>query len=583
MGAKVSERFALLASLAFIALLWSITPLSYIYVLWTLACLRWKSMTFGFNQQSQGPAVTLRHAIHFLVLVYASFEIPFSIFYRYLAIKANARWNAATSNGSAGGATRSDLAAIRGIFRQCLESGLEPGFGSHEDPLQALVRGSAVADGDTLDDSPTLRKVTDEKGHLLGIKLDVNDPRVHDFREHLRSWFYKAPFSDIHRGNVITWLSWSLYNQPYEEILEERNQWLKAGRPEREACDQVDGQGVAIELQGEEDKLDLVLHSLKLLEARVAKEFPEGTNPKVKPIRLTLDPVKVASRPLLLYLIVYGMQRLALSKARGFREYTDGDTRYLLRIPKGWTPSQDCEATRPLLVLHGLGMGIAQYSTLIQHLARAPETEHRPLMVLVQPYVSMSFFDRLYLRPPSQKDCTDGLYQVFQRWGFDQSGLTVLSHSNGSIAHGWLLKTYPDLIVRSVFVDPVCFCLWEGSVCINFLYKHARTPLDFLMRYFISRELGVAFVLQRSFQWSSNLLFPMQIPNLKSKYHTAFFLAGEDAILDAGRVHRYLLRHGVEQVATQGCGGVFLHPNQKHGGSLVQRGVMTWIGREEDD
>lgn len=57
----------------------------------------------------------------------------------------------------------------------------------------------------------------------------------------------------------------------------------------------------------------------------------------------------------------------------------------------------------------------------------------------------------------------------------------MLSHSNGSvrtsftlhrpladsinqIVHGWLLKSVPDLVVRSCFVDPVCFCLWEVSI-----------------------------------------------------------------------------------------------------------------------
>lgn len=80
--------------------------------------------------------------------------------------------------------------------------------------------------------------------------------------------------------------------------------------------------------------------------------------------------------------------------------------------------------------------------------------------------------------------------------------MTVLSHSNGTIVHGWLLKQAPDLVVRSCFVDPVCFCtflppsllsphshsallagLWEPYVCFNFLYSKARTPIEYLMRY----------------------------------------------------------------------------------------------------
>lgn len=40
---------------------------------------------------------------------------------------------------------------------------------------------------------------------------------------------------------------------------------------------------------------------------------------------------------------------------------------------------------------------------------------------------------------------------------FDTEGLTVLSHSNGTIVHGWLLKGAPHLVRRSLIVDPVCF------------------------------------------------------------------------------------------------------------------------------
>lgn len=34
---------------------------------------------------------------------------------------------------------------------------------------------------------------------------------------------------------------------------------------------------------------------------------------------------------------------------------------------------------------------------------------------------------------------------------------------SGSTAHAWVLKDAPDLAARSLFVDPVVFCLWEGG------------------------------------------------------------------------------------------------------------------------
>jgi hypothetical protein len=36
-----------------------------------------------------------------------------------------------------------------------------------------------------------------------------------------------------------------------------------------------------------------------------------------------------------------------------------------------------------------------------------------------------------------------------------------------------MLKSYPNMVYRSCFVDPVAFCIWEGDVCFNFLYREA--------------------------------------------------------------------------------------------------------------
>jgi hypothetical protein len=94
------------------------------------------------------------------------------------------------------------------------------------------------------------------------------------------------------------------------------------------------------------------------VEHRAASTFPLGSNPGIKAIRLTLDPVRVLSRPLVLYGFVWMLAKLMMVNARrhGFREITDDDTRYLIRVPEGWKPDSQCkEAFRPLLFIHGLG------------------------------------------------------------------------------------------------------------------------------------------------------------------------------------------------------------------------------------
>ena len=111
------------------------------------------------------------------------------------------------------------------------------------------------------------------------------------------------------------------------------------------------------------------------------------------------------------------------------------------------------------------------------------------------------------------------------------------------------------------------------------------------MRYFVARELGTALLLQRHFDWSSNLLWPSEIPNLYSPYHTSFFLSEHDAILDAERIRRYLRSHGVREVGRgenvgPGKGGLKVLRGKKHGESMIGgegvafTQIMAWVTSE---
>jgi len=113
------------------------------------------------------------------------------------------------------------------------------------------------------------------------------------------------------------------------------------------------------------------------------------------------------------------------------------------------------------------------------------------------------------------------------------------------------------------------------------------------MRYFVGRELGVANLLQRHFNWSANLLFPEDIPNHTDPYKTAYFLAGRDAILNPGRIRKYLTQHGVSEAPARrgvgpGWGGLKFHDGKKHGESMIGEGcafdqIMSWVMMEEGE
>jgi hypothetical protein len=123
-------------------------------------------------------------------------------------------------------------------------------------------------------------------------------------------------------------------------------------------------------------------------------------------------------------------------------------------------------------------------------------------------------------------------------------------------------------------------------VCHNFLVRRPEKPIEFLMRYFVSRELGVALMLSRTFQWTANLLFPSQIPNVSDPQKTAIFLSSEDSILNAERMRNYLRRNGLKEVKgservgeREGAGGLKVFKGLKHGESMIGEGLPFEVRR----
>lgn len=146
---------------------------------------------------------------------------------------------------------------------------------------------------------------------------------------------------------------------------------------------------------------------------------------------------------------------------------------------------------------------------------------------------------------------------------------------SGTYAHAWMLKAHPEMVTSSCFVDPVTFCLWEGDVCHNFLYRACVTGMALLMRYLIATELGTANLLQRHFDWASNALWYEQIPHARDARRTLFVVAGRDGILNGPRVRGYLAAHGVKE-------GLHYEARARHGDAL-QPGqksharIMQWL------
>ncbi|KAF9446937.1 hypothetical protein P691DRAFT_761187 [Macrolepiota fuliginosa MF-IS2] len=407
------------------------------------------------------------------------------------------------------------------------------------------------------------------------VQLERSDPRAIDFRNSLRNWFHLAPWSSIRAVEVRKWLYWSIFNAdipPPDRI----------SPLHKEAMD----------------------NALDMLQKRTGTIFPEGSDPNVVPLRLTIDRTFINWRPITFYAIIGFINRwLRRSYVNhfGVKFEQHENLEYLLRIPKDWDSTH---GPRPLVFLHGLGLGLLQYHILISKLFRV--FTDRPILIPLQPQISQDFFHPRFLIPVTRHQMADNLAQVLDKLGWarlgveseqdletdsdeekdsveevllQRQGVTMLSHSNGTYVHAWMLKAHPKMLTRSCFVDPVTFCQWQGDVCYKFMYRPAMTGFELVMRYFVGSEIGVANLLQRHFDWVSNTLWYEEIPNARDPSKTMYFLGGKDDILNADRIKQYLASHGIKK-------GLWYDPEGRHGQALLKgtpghNEIFRWLQEPE--
>lgn len=238
---------------------------------------------------------------------------------------------------------------------------------------------------------------------------------------------------------VRQWLYWSIFNKELPELE-------KLPKTHRTVLDST----------------------LDLLQKRLGRPIPEGSS-KTKPILLNLDKPIILWRPFTFYALIAIINLILDHWYQKTYNYHHGNldgleyvqsptlfnnylflTRYLVRIPKSWKVTR---GPRPLVYLHGLGLGLFQYHSFLSRLTR--EFTDRPILILLQPHISQNIFHPRYLSPMPRKEATKTLATLLASFGWAEcepnsgssgtsedevedtlnpkkhrlSGVTVLSHS----------------------------------------------------------------------------------------------------------------------------------------------------------
>lgn len=106
-------------------------------------------------------------------------------------------------------------------------------------------------------------------------QLARHDPRAIDFRNSVRTWFCRAPWSSIKLLEMQSWLYWAMYNS---------NLPTDAEMPEEQKT-----------------ALD---ETLSLFQKRVGCKVEQGSDPAVSAMRIDMDPMGIQLRPLSFYMLI---------------------------------------------------------------------------------------------------------------------------------------------------------------------------------------------------------------------------------------------------------------------------------------
>ncbi|KAK0518624.1 hypothetical protein OC834_007669 [Tilletia horrida] len=465
---------------------------------------------------------------------YATIEVPFSIWYQLASYRVQRRVRHKPI----------DRALLRQLMLQCCAVGTE----HFDQPAQVAAKA------DALDQAAGISPQTPIVGHNgtaaaaaaaqsqnkpsmrrapplfpAGTRFDqTTEEQAARLRARFSNWFFCSSMDEVQRGNILEWLAWALLESKVEEI------------------------------ERDEEAMELLNDCIDAMETRLRWNFPAGKNKAVTCVRLSIDPVRVMSRPLGFYLLTNTYTFLVeqfIRRVHGVQKLRFGRTDFLIVPPKPRAPGDDPEAL-PILFLHGLGIGIGQYRFFLRHLVR-----HKPgAIIVVQPHISAQLFDANFLRPPLRDELTRDVRACIEatRIGYPPStspsaspSYTIISHSNGSMVHGWMLRAMPGWFKRNVLVDPVCFRMWEGAVCNAFVYRSWSSAIEVLLGYIVSREIGVAWTIGRFFRWTDMTLWAHEF-EAASDDHVHVVLAEQDMLVDVPGAVDYLSNSGVPHTVMKG-------------------------------
>lgn len=308
----------------------------------------------------------------------------------------------------------------------------------------------------------------------------VKQLHCYDFEKYLSGFCRGADFKDICVENFRSFLAWAMYNKHMPDCSPE----------EIEKLNQV--QEYAIQ------------------EHPCLQKMRPGYNPKIKHCRMTLDPIPILHRPLLMYVLIRLKEAIAsffYIPAYGFQALEiDGQTYWYKKQREDNNSSASktvgSNGNEPILFLHGITTGWGGYVPMACAMGAGRD------IILVD--LESVKLNSLEFQMPTPQQFSEKLIHILDRHNIER--VSLVGHSFGSMTAGWFLRHHPDRISHLTLIDPVSMLLSFPEVAYSFLYRKPSSVMEWIIHLFAAREITISHTLRRNFWWYNNDLWLEAIP-----------------------------------------------------------------------
>jgi hypothetical protein len=228
---------------------------------------------------------------------------------------------------------------------------------------------------------------------------------------------------------------------------------------------------------------------------------------------------------------------------------------------------------RPIVFIHGVGLGIFPYLGLVWQIVRSHGAA-RDVLLLEVPHVALGAAPR---RAAAVDDVADAAVAMLAAEG--HADACFAAHSYGTFCVSRACQRSPGAVASALLIDPVCLLTCHPRLLYHFVY-HSPGLRALLrggfkealggVRYLFSRDLTIAETFCRRFLWHELTLWPQDMPAA-----TLVALAHGDDLVPSPLVARHL-------AASAPGARVLYHPTAGHGGVLLdwewQAGLVEAMG-----